>query len=405
MKTKLLTSLLLLGVLISNAQKNREYTIVMRSNVGEATMWDNVTFRIYGFATSLSGQPALPGATLYAEEGDTLLIYARAISQNDEHTVHPHGFDVDQKNDGDPLTSHPVGHLQTRLYTIPVLHAGTYLYHCHVDDVVHVQMGMYGLVVVKPLGGINTAWTGGPAYDREFNWLTSEIDRSWHDTIPVMVGDVLEVPAYQPDYFLINGKSEHQLADDSIKISGVPDEHIYIRLANIGYYYNQVLFPPELEALIIDSDARPLPKSIRSDSLVIMPGERYGIMLNPHALYSGHVDIRYVNMNTNISANTQHVPVNIHDAVSVNENEKYQNMITIFPNPAMNELHVRSENKDIRMIELELLNSLGQQVIKSKMDAGVSTSVINTQDLPNGIYQVRIRCSNFLIYKKLIITK
>jgi hypothetical protein len=57
------------------------------------------------------------------------------------------------------------------------------------------------------------------------------------------------------------------------------------------------------------------------------------------------------------------------------------------------------------MIELELLNSLGQQVIKSKMDAGVSTSVINTQDLPNGIYQVRIRCSNFLIYKKLIITK
>lgn len=80
-------------------------------------------------------------------------------------------------------------------------------------------------------------------------------------------------------------------------------------------------------------------------------------------------------------------------------------MITIFQDPVMNELHVSSENKDIRTIELELLNSLGQQVIKSKMNMDVSPAVLNTQDVPDGIYRVRIRCSNFLIYKKVIITK
>lgn len=95
---------------------------------------------------------------------------------------------------------------------------------------------------------------------------------------------------------------------------------------------------------------------------------------------------------------TQHV-------VSVNRNEKDQYMITLLPNPSANEIQVTSENKDIRSIELELLNTLGQQVIKSKINMNGSPAVLNTQDLPDGDYQVRIRCRNFLIYKKVIITK
>lgn len=80
-------------------------------------------------------------------------------------------------------------------------------------------------------------------------------------------------------------------------------------------------------------------------------------------------------------------------------------MITLLPNPSRHELHISSENKDIRMIELEFLNALGQQVIKSKMNMHESPAVLSTEDLPDGNYQVRIRCRNFLIYKKVIITK
>lgn len=80
-------------------------------------------------------------------------------------------------------------------------------------------------------------------------------------------------------------------------------------------------------------------------------------------------------------------------------------MITILQNVAMQQLQVSSENKEIRMIELELLNSFGQQVIKSKINMDTSPAILNTQDLPDGIYKVRIRCSHFLIYKKVTITK
>jgi hypothetical protein len=80
-------------------------------------------------------------------------------------------------------------------------------------------------------------------------------------------------------------------------------------------------------------------------------------------------------------------------------------MITIYPNPAMNELFITSENKDIQDVELELINSSGQQVSKNKMKIDMSPVVLKTEDLPNGTYQVRIRCRNFLIYKKVVITK
>lgn len=91
--------------------------------------------------------------------------------------------------------------------------------------------------------------------------------------------------------------------------------------------------------------------------------------------------------------------------VSVKRNENDQNMITLLPNPSANEIQVTSESKDIQSIELEFVNALGQQVIKSRMNMGGSPAVLSTQGLPDGNYQVRIRCKNFLIYKKVIITK
>jgi len=157
--------------------------------------------------------------------------------------------------------------------------------------------------------------------------------------------------------------------------------------------------------VLIDTDGRPLPKSIRTDTVEVMPGERYGVMLNPTALYKGTVAVGYANMNTNVFENVQHVPVNIHDPVSVKENEKLEAMITMYPNPAVNELFITSASKDILDVELEFINSLGQQVSKNKMRIDLSPSVLNTENIPNGIYQVRIRCRNFLIYKKLFITK
>src|SRR5215469_10918136 len=69
----------------------------------------------------------------------------------DSHTIHWHGFDVPSPlNDGVPEVSVavPIGKQLTYFYRPH--REGTYMWHCHFEDVEHVQMGMTGVVFVRP---------------------------------------------------------------------------------------------------------------------------------------------------------------------------------------------------------------------------------------------------------------
>jgi FtsP/CotA-like multicopper oxidase with cupredoxin domain len=230
------------------AQTTRNFTVIMRT-VGNHTFWDGNGVNIFGFSSAMSQPATLPARTLYCNEGDTVIITATNISQGEHHTIHLHGLDVDTRNDGDPATSFWLEHMQDTTYTFVATNPGTYLYHCHVADVVHVQMGMYGLIVVKAAGGTNNAWTGGPMYHKDYKWLMSEVDVYWHENVPQhnQAMDTVNLPPYQPDYFLINGSSQSQLAaDDSTRITGAQGEYIYMRLANIGFFNNRVMPPSSI---------------------------------------------------------------------------------------------------------------------------------------------------------------
>ena len=77
----------------------------------------------------------------------------------DAHTIHWHGFrNVIPFFDGEPTGSVAV----TTGRDLPATSTGraipgTYMFHCHVEDVEHVHMGMTGLVFVRPLQNGNTA--------------------------------------------------------------------------------------------------------------------------------------------------------------------------------------------------------------------------------------------------------
>jgi FtsP/CotA-like multicopper oxidase with cupredoxin domain len=65
----------------------------------------------------------------------------------DSHTIHWHGFDIPSPlNDGVPEVSVavPIGKQLTYFYRPH--REGTYMWHCHFEDVEHVQMGMTGMV-------------------------------------------------------------------------------------------------------------------------------------------------------------------------------------------------------------------------------------------------------------------
>ncbi len=399
MKKILLISLFFTA--IGYSQTIVSYNRYLRSNFGSQTMWDGVILNIYGIAPMLSASPVITAPTIFCNEGDSVVINTLSISQLHHHTIHLHGLDVDTRNDGDPSTSFELQHMQDTTYSFKANNAGTYIYHCHVGDVVHVQMGMYGSVIVRAAGGVNTAWTGGPAFDKEYNFLTSEIDRSWHDTVPVhdTISNTVTIPPYIPDYFLINGKSEWQLdADSSLRVEGAQNDFIYLRLSNIGFYDNLYMFPPSLQAQIIVSDGRPLPIAYSSDSLFVSPGERYGVMLNPNAQLIDSIALSYLNLNTGLIENTQFVDVNINGYNSLTENG--DGGISIYPNPANDFIYIKLD-EGLNNGTITITNAAGQKCWNQNIT--YQTEIINISELSAGLYFISVNTAHGKITKRIIV--
>ena len=369
----ILRSALLLAVLGCTqglrAQDTITYNEFLRSNFGDQTMWDGVSFRVFGITNTIVESPLAPARTLFCNEGDSVILNTLNFSQGEHHTIHLHGLDVDTRNDGDPMTSFWLEHLQDTTYSFRATHAGTYLYHCHVGDVVHVQLGMYGLIVVKAAGGVHTAWTGGPAYDQDKNWITSEMDRSWHDTIPVHDPDedTLHIPPYRPDYFLINGKSHQELVHDSIRISAAVGEKVYLRMGNIGFFNNRIVFPPEVDTEVIDSDGRPIPNPFFNDTLYMMPGERYGIMLTPLQEFDGIIGVEYIDMNTDSVWDTEEVPIHVEGMIGIAEAVTSGVQLQY---DAVAHTLIMEQLK--RPAELRLFDALGRLIVQQRIPTGPS---------------------------------
>ncbi len=134
----------------------------------------------------------------------------------DAHTVHWHGFrNAIPYFDGEPhgSVSVPVG--REIIYVYRAHEPGTYMYHCHVEDVEHVHMGMTGLVFVRPkqdgtpINGftkfVYNDGDGSTGYDREYAMFLSEVwaEAHWADSH-------IQLPEwsdYHPDFSLLNGRA------------------------------------------------------------------------------------------------------------------------------------------------------------------------------------------------------
>jgi FtsP/CotA-like multicopper oxidase with cupredoxin domain len=165
----------------------------------------------------------------------TNLGLAQRPDLTDSHTLHWHGFrNVIPFFDGEPTgsVSVPVGRIFTYAYV--ARDPGTYMYHCHVEDVEHVHMGMTGLVFVRPfqdngnpaLGipasryggnlsssapagyayndGVQPFTAGSTAFHREFAMFLSEVWAEAHyDDAHIQLPDWTD---YHVDFALLNGR-------------------------------------------------------------------------------------------------------------------------------------------------------------------------------------------------------
>ncbi len=247
--------------------------------------------RLYIWGYSLENRPGsatVPGPRLEVEEGERVVIRLTNLGPSRPgghpvpHTLHLHGLDVPQSEDGVPETSPTVGVGTTRTYTFTATHAGTYWYHCHVETVEHLTMGMYGALVVKARGGRNEAWTGGPSYDREYTLVLSEMDPDW--SAAVAEGRPYDRTRFQPRYFFVNGRSfPDTMSDATTHLQGQLGQRLLIRLVNAGYQW-RAMHLHGFHFQVIASDGRPLPQPLVKDTLSVGPGERYDLLVELNQL-------------------------------------------------------------------------------------------------------------------------
>jgi FtsP/CotA-like multicopper oxidase with cupredoxin domain len=256
----------------------------------------------------------------------------------DSHTIHWHGFDIPSPlNDGVPEVSVavPIGKQLTYFYRPH--REGTYMYHCHFEDVEHVQMGMTGIVFVRPLqdGTPKTVVTpfgpktftrfayndgdGSTGYDRHFAILLNEFWAHYHDGDR----DIQEsIPTdYNPQWFILNGRCYPQtlLPNDADAVAaGRPDlrigtvnttlgstdystpnsaliqcnsgDRVLLRLANLGYRQDAMQLPG-ISMHVIGQDASLLRNggvdtSYVTNTLYMGPGEARDVLFDAPA-YNG----------------------------------------------------------------------------------------------------------------------
>ncbi len=160
----------------------------------------------------------------------------------DSHTIHWHGFDIPSPlNDGVPEVSVavPIGKQLTYFYRPH--REGTYMWHCHFEDVEHVQMGMQGMVFVRPVqDGASKVFDGKTftrfayndgngftGYHRHFAILLDEFWSLFHDDDRDIQETIMT--DYDPEWFLMNGRCYPQtvLPNDADAVAaGRPDLRI-----------------------------------------------------------------------------------------------------------------------------------------------------------------------------------
>jgi len=288
-------------------------TTVGVSNLeGQQVMSDGKTIYAWGFQ-NVSGAKIggfnrdrlVPSPVIELIEGEQAAI---TLSSQMPHSIHFHGLDVDQANDGVPLTSGYIAGFNGVLpgnfgrvknyprlsspfeYTFLAPHAGTYMYHCHVDTVLHLEMGMAGTIIVRPPNNnAHEAWAGGPVYDKEYIWQLHTYDSTWHQYSISNANTV----RYRPDYFMINGRDGADLLSDTTAvITAEAGQRILLRGVNIGSLPALIRLA-DIPFEVISSDGRPLKAPIVKNSLFIGAGERYDLLFTMPASIAAAVGVDY----------------------------------------------------------------------------------------------------------------
>jgi manganese oxidase len=308
---------------------------------------------VTGDEKKLQGNAQFPAPLIYAQVGDVVTINLKNLgvkndgAPNDPHSIHLHGLDVDAANDGVPETS--VGAIPANLpgtpgagnvvvYMFAATRPGSYMYHCHQEADIHVQMGMYGALIIYERGSEGV--TRGPGhsgtlwgwhYDKDVVLLLSEEDLGQH--VSEQFGNVTPPPDgyvpfnpvdYHPQYWFINGLSfpntihvggkgfswtdwiaAHPGYDPFITGSVSKGDKVLIRMINMGFE-TQPMHMHGFHGKVIGSDQRPWVWGNTPDQTPTGQGlEKNTITIGSGETYEWLIDFKTQNLTATYQTGTQ----------------------------------------------------------------------------------------------------
>jgi hypothetical protein len=108
-----------------------------------------------------------------------------------------------------------------------------------------------------------------------------------------------------------------------------------------------------------------------------------------------------------ICGNVKWDTVVIHaSGVGVSEQELIKNSINVFPNPANDFLNINFNfDLGITFSKIEITNNLGQIIREEEINFKNNIALIKTNDLPSGVYTLKISYNGIAINKKFIVSK
>lgn len=212
----------------------------------------------------------VPGPEMRVTEGDRVAVHFRNTSSQ-PHSIHLHGvLGLGQEMDGVPATSATVNPDKEYIYEFVAKNAGTLMYHCHVATYNHVDMGMYGALIVEPKDEVKT-WT------KEYTLILDDWAVGTMDAFAT-------VPSRQYNYFTVNGKA----FPETEPIEGKVGETVKLRFINMGYRSFSI-HSHGVAGLITHLDGFPVPHPYYRDVFTVAPGERMDILFElTEGIYPWH---------------------------------------------------------------------------------------------------------------------
>ena len=281
-------------------------TLVVRRINKTMSDGTNINFWVFceggmggGGMDGMAGGCTLPSPVLELNVGQqanvtlNMMMAPQEAAPYNGHTIHHHGVDVISAEDGVPETSFTVTNNHTYTFSVDSRYVGSHMYHCHVHTVKHLEMGMFGALIVKNGNRINNS---GPTYDFEWNMVLNAVDPAYHTNAAVQDSTVFA--DYNPRYFMINGEEGLSNNAPAEVLTATPGANVAIRL--MGLHSTNATFEVRdsngsrrnFTLHNIDGFALPSPRSV--NRIEISPGQTKDVMITlPSGSGSWYPEVSY----------------------------------------------------------------------------------------------------------------